>query len=296
MKKLLYILILFCFLNCQDINSKKAIEDLKKELEICKKENLELKKTAAQIYLQAQNYLTAGESEKAKIEYQKVIDKFPQSPEAGFAKTIINQIDYEIKKDKETAEKIKNLGFKSLEEKTIIKQDFVTLKINNIQIAKRWIFDRYESRYFYRDAERGRKFITADVNITSVIKEPLLPPFYLYQLINNNLQFVTTINYSFYRWNDYGSYLGNSPDYGNDFAHSETIKFTIGGDFEEYLINDYPMFLLVKKESCAFRHYERFNNPTVVYLTGECEADNTLTVEKALNDFFTIKIFNKNKI
>ena len=90
--------------------------------------------------------------------------------------------------------------------------------------------------------------------------------------------------------------MGNDADYGNDFARTKTIRFSPGVQLVMNEFNKYPTFLMVKKSNCVERNEDRFGNPPVSYLNSNCNYDRTLTVDKAIEDYFTIKIYNREKI
>jgi len=295
-KTLLLTFIFFGIFSCQNGPTQSEFDKLKADLENCSNENAELKNTPENRLLTAQKFENDGKIEQAEKEYRELAKEFPKTEQGITAQKFVENREKEIEKIKKEEERKKQLGFKALKEQSTIEQGDVTLTFSKIQLGKRWYFDRYDDRYFYRDAERGNKHLTATLKIKSKSNEPKLPPIYVYKLENGNLKFISTVGYEFYRWKDYGSYLGNYADYGNDFAHSPTINFSPGVSLNDENTKNYPIFLMVKKDNCVIRESARFDNPPVSYTTATCDADRIMDVDKASSDYYTIKIFNKQKI
>ncbi|MDC1308974.1 hypothetical protein N8Y96_02480 [Saprospiraceae bacterium] len=282
--------------SCQNGPSQKEYDGLKSQLEQCSKENEELKNTPENRLLSAQNLETEGNSVLAESEYKALVEKFPKSDQAKIAQQFIDKVEKEREEKIKEEERKKRLGFKVLEQKTSIKQGDCKLKFSNIKLKSRWIFDRYGDKWRYIEAERGNKHLTFTLSITAESKSPNLPPIYVYQLIDGKLQFKATAFYKFHRWEDYASYLGNNADYGNDFARTETIRFSPGVQLAMDDFNKYPTFLMVKKSNCVLKNKDRFGNPPISYSNSACNYDQTLTADMATEDYFTIKIYNQDKI
>ena len=97
----------------------------------------------------------------------------------------------------------------------------------------------------------------------------------------------------FARWDDYGSYLGNDHDFGNDFAKTSSVRFKIGKEVAEEIVKG-PYALIMKKENALNRNYERFNNPPISYI-GSVDYPYTLKLEDFTKDdsmFIVVRIAN----
>ena len=297
MKKCFIGVFSFLILNsCQIGPSQKEYNELKYSLEKCIKENEELKNTPENRLFLAQKLETDGAFSLAENEYTELLKKYPKSKEAKIAQEFILRVEKERKEKKIEEERKKRLGFKVLNQMTSIEQGDCKLKFSNIKLSNQWIFDRYGDEWRYIESERGNKYLTFTLSITSSNKSPKLPPLYVYQLIDGKLQYKSTANYKFYRWDDYGSYLGNDADYNNDFSRTATIRFSPATEINMAEYNKYPTFLMVKKSNCVYRKEKSYGRPPVLYSSLDCKPDKELSVDKAISDFFTIKIFNKNKI
>lgn len=135
----------------------------------------------------------------------------------------------------------------------------------SFKVGKTFTYDRYGDTYHYSTAERGDKYITSNVNIKSESKDPALHMFALYYLdSDSSLILVNAMEYRFQRWEDYGTYLGNYLDKNNDFAYSETVKFTLGTTIPENLLKN-KLFIVSIKTPSFIRSVARFDNPPVSY-------------------------------
>jgi len=133
------------------------------------------------------------------------------------------------------------------------------------KITKRFNFDRYDDTYHYLDAERGEKIIWSDLTIKSKDKNPTLHGFGVYYLdADSSFVLIDVLNYRFYRWEDYGTYLGNYHDNTNDFAYKESIRFSLYGKISDDLLNK-KIFVVTKKSPMFNRTEDRFGNPPVSY-------------------------------
>lgn len=296
-KTALIIIVLVAIASCQPKGpSQQEYDELKNQLETCQNENAELKNTPANRLLRAQKLETDGNLSQAESEYRELLEKFPKTDEAKHAQAFIDKVEKEREQKRLEEERKKQLGFKALNEKIIIEQGDCKLTFSSIKLANRWIFDRYGNEWRYIEAERGEKYLTFTLSVTSKSKNPKLPPIYVYQLINGELQYVSTAYYKFYRWDDYASYLGNNADYNNDFSRTEKIRFSPGAVITMSDYNENATFLMVKKTNCVYRSENRYDNPPVSYSNTNCNYDRTLNIDQADSEYFTIKVFNKDKI
>lgn len=177
----------------------------------------------------------------------------------------------------------------------------LTLKFGKFSQAKEFIFDRYPTysgtEWRLYTAERGNKYLIANVDITSTDKDPNLPCIFLYKFDNGSLSYVGTFDFKLYRWEDYATYLGNYHDNHNDFKYQSTVKFSIGYQEEETTLNGSPLFVLVKKENTIYRTEERFDNPPVSYSSSPCSLTGYTSLDtKSLGDFEVVAILNKDKL
>ena len=62
-----------------------------------------------------------------------------------------------------------------------------------------------------------------------------------------------------YEWEDFGTYLGNEPDYSNDFQRTKMIRFDIGSELKFQTTRE-KRFILWYKIGQMFREYSKFSN------------------------------------
>lgn len=284
------------FLGCSDGEAQKQLSELKTELEQtkvelnnCSTELTEIKNTAENRFIRAQKLLSENNLEGAKREFKGIINNFQGTKNATNASNEIAKIDKVIEQKRIEVERKKALGFKILEPVSTVKFDDLSLRFEKIWTGKRWSFDDYGSRYKLRDAQRGNKHILARVSISSETKNPSLPPVLAYQMNNGELELIGTLGYEFRRWKDYGSYLGNYADYGNDFAHSKTIPFNLGLQVPDEKFVGKTIYIVMKKTGCFERKKKNYGNPEIEYSEGICSAKRTLKVEDFDNDYILLK-------
>src|SRR5690606_5418775 len=129
----------------------------------------------------------------------------------------------------------------------------------------------------------------ARISISSESKNPDLPPILAYQYFDGKLMLLGTLGYEFRRWKDYGSYLGNYADYGNDFAHSKTIPFNLGYESSEDNLKSGKVYVVMRKVNCFTRKNKDYGRPEIQYQMGICAPKSTLEVSDFDNDYVLIK-------
>jgi hypothetical protein len=281
---------------CSDGETKKQLSELKIELERtkallndCSDELTEIKNTAESRFIRAQKLLSENNLPGAKIEFQGIVDNFKGTKDATNAFNEIAKIDKTVEQKKIDADRKKALGFTILKPVSNVEFGSLSLRFEKIWTAKRWSFDDYGSEYRLRDAQRGSKHILARVSISSETKNPSLPPVLAYQMNNGELELIGTLGYEFRRWEDYGSYLGNNADYGNDFAHSKTIPFNLGLQVSDDKFDGKTVYIVMKKTSCFERRKKDYGNPEIQYSEGTCSTKTRLKVEDFDNDYVLLK-------
>lgn len=272
------------------------LEKTKNELTNCSTELTNIKNTPEQRFIRAKKLFSDNDLLGAKKEYQGIVDNYKGTNDANIASKEIAKIDQTIEKRRIAEERKKALGFKILKPSTIVKYGDLSLKFEKIWTGKRWSFDDYGSEYRLRDAERGNKHVLARVSITSKSNNPSLPAILVYQMNNGELKLLGTLGYEFRRWKDYGSYLGNYADYGNDFSHSKTIPFNLGLQLSNEKLDNKAVFVVMKKSGCFSRRQKDYGNPEIEYKEGSCNPKRTLKVDDFDNDYVLLKIFNQSKL
>ena len=255
------------------------------------KDKIELLSYPADQRLQKAKELTnAGELDKAKKEVEKLKELFPNSLEASSSSALLAKIQ-ELKEAKRKEEKrIKALGFKALPEQTTVKVDYNTITYSSISVGNRFIFDAYDDRWFYRDADRGSKYVTMQMSVTSTNHNPQLPELALYIISGDKMILEGTFDTQFARWRDYGAYLGNYHDSSNDFAKVSTVKFKLGQQVSNEKLAK-PYAIVLKKKNALYYHYEQFSNPPISYV-GSADYPSTLSLDDFKKNYVLIKRYN----
>lgn len=197
--------------------------------------------------------------------------KYPISPERATADKLLAQLTAARDKRDADAKRIAALGMRALPVNKRFDGDEAALAISGAALGTMWTFDAHGDRFHYLKPEKGARFVTARVTASSKNKDPKLPGLALYSTDGANLIKQNDFEYRFVRWSDYGSYLGNSSDYRNDFAHSSSIALTIAASIEDSNIKR-PLYLVATRAGCYHSDYERFKNPPMSYVARNCDA------------------------
>lgn len=259
----------------------------------------ELENTPAERLARAIRLSQSRDEKASEEEYTALIDKYPQAPEARVARDSLGALRERREAQARAAERIQRLGFKGLAVTNDVTVGPTRMRVSSVRLGSRFISDRYDGSYHYRDVRRGYTYVLADVRITAAEDElnPMLPAIAVYKISGAYLYYVGTMSYQFQRWDDYGSYLGNTPDYGNDFSRTSTIAFNLGLEISDEDATG-PLFLMVEKRNCASRTIAQFGSPEVSYPTYSCVPDGgllQLTPEAAKN-LFVVSILKENSL
>ncbi len=272
---------------------------LESQIETLKAENLKLSNTPERRLTQINNLIENKSEAQAILFITELKKDFPQAGEVVKAEKLLAAMQTKIREDREVAERKERLGFKVLKDINTFQVPGLKLSISQPQITGRWISDSYDDSYHYKNAKRDHRFITAKVSITAEkdIKDPKLPGFGVYEVSGKNLELITSVEYEFVRWKDYGSYLGNYSDYRNDFAYTATIPFTIGAEVPNEKLKQ-PMYLIAARSNCHKR-VSRSLPPAAAYFDycDNNEVKKTLSLDDITSDnYFVIKSWNSNKL
>lgn len=303
MRNTLLVLAALLVFGCTNNQDKTEIVNLTQEIEKLKSENEELRKTidllkypASDRFRQIKELITNNNLTKAKEEITQLKTLFPQSLEAKECEEQEKIIAEKQAKIKAEEERIKALGFKALKEISTVEVFYNKITVGQFTTAKTFTFDSYDDRYFYRTADRGNKYISARITISSTDKNPKLPVFYAYRISGDKLICEGNFKLEFARWEDYATYLGNYSDNSNDFSKTSTIPFKIGIEVSDEIATS-PLVIICRKQNCMIRNYDRFANPPVSYTIGDgCTYDETLTLDDLKKGYAVVKVLNRNKL
>jgi len=215
---------------------------------------------------------------------------FPKSEEAKACEGIETSISAKEAAVKAEAERIKALGFKAITAKTSFKVGYNTVNLSSISVGNTFVHDAYSDEYYYNTADRGNKYVTAAMSITSTDKDPKLPQCAIYSVSGDKMNLEETFLTEFARWRDYGAYLGNYHDNSNDFSKVSTVKFKIGAEVSASVTTK-PYAIVCKNKNVLTSSYDRFANPPASY-SGYASYPSTLKVEDFEKDYILVKLFN----
>ena len=219
---------------------------------------------ASQRLIKINGLVSDGKYEEARNEMQQLSALFPESKEAQSIPSISAKIDNIIAKQKAEEERKKALGFRGLKTSLSATIGYNEVSFSNFSISNTFVHDAYDDRYFYNTADRGNVYFTATMQVTSNSKNPDLPTLAVYLIKGDKMTREGIMRIEFARWEDYGRYLGNYHDNGNDFAKTGTIRFKLGVELSEE-VKKAPYAIVLKKSNDLSRYEDRFANPPVSY-------------------------------
>lgn len=260
-------------------NVKQSEDDnIKRELEIIKKQVLndsiyisQLRDTISMLSFPADQRLNIinklvsdGEYDQARNAIMELNNLFPNSKESQQTSAILQRIDDLIAKKKAEEERTKALGFKALKPQVSTTIEYNKISFSGISVSNTFIHDSYDDRYFYNRADRGNTYVLATMSVTSDSHNPDIPTLAVYSIVGDKMKMEQVMRLEFARWEDYGAYLGNHVDFGNDFAKTSTIRFKLGAEVSiETTKKAYAIVL--KKYNGLSRKENRYENPAISY-------------------------------
>lgn len=277
--------------NAQLKSSKDSINNLKKQL---KEKDDEIKKLSFPADQRLSKIKKDIEEKKYKLALSEIDDlthTFPNSEESALASQLKETVSGYIAAEEAEKERIKALGFKGLQVYSTVEIDNIKAAFSSFSVGSTYTHDAYDSQYFYNTADKGYCYLSAAMNVTSESSDPNIPEVALYSISGSKLVYEGRFFTNFARWEDYGSYLGNYHDNGNDFSKVSTVRFKIGCHANSEVFKK-PYIVLVKNVCKLERKYEKFENPPVSYV-GTTDYPYTLKLEDFdNNEYYAIKIAN----
>lgn len=248
---------------------------------------------ADQRLVKIKSLVSSGNLLAAKYEIDTLQSLFPESKEALSISQISGKIERLLAQENVEKERAKSLGFKKIKRHDTISIDYNEVKFYRFLTGDTFIFDSYDVEYRYRTADRGNKYITTVMEVTSNNKNPNLPQLAVYKISGESMIRVENFKTEFARWKNYGTYLGNYHDKDNDFAKVSTVPFKIGVEVPDEIVKG-PYAIILKKENILFRVYDRFETPPVSY-EGNVNYPDTLTIDDFVKSnplFVIVKLCN----
>ena len=248
------------------------LEVLRAEVMRLRAENAQLRMSPAALAAEVEFAVRAEDAEKAGAALKRLTDRYPLSVETAQAAKRVDALLAKQRAAQEEAKRMAALGFKALRTNPNFTHGDTSMGLTATGVVKRWIFDWHGDGWKYLDAEKGRKFVTATVTVNSKSKDPLLFGIGAYVANGATLTHVGKVRYRFIRWRNYGSFLGTQADFRNDFSYNSRIPFSIGVSVADDELNRRPLYLVATREGCHRRLYERFGQPPIQYVPGNCHS------------------------
>ena len=255
------------------------IRDLTAERDRLKAEVQELSRTPTVILADVTNALSNKDPEKANKEQAELEKRFPKATETADGKKQIAAYRDGIAKAAAEEQRLATLGFKALPVGPTVKGPAVTAKYGDLSFNARFVMDRYDNSYHYRNADRDTKYAVISMTVTAGkgVSNPEMPGAALYWADGAKLKKLGEFAIEFTRWESYATYLGNYSDSRNDFAKVQTIPFTLGVQIDDEDAKKRPLYVVATKDGCINRGYERFKNPPDFYRGACLPLKSTLT-------------------
>lgn len=281
---------------------REVVAGLKQAAEELGQENELLRNAAPERLRRAIEAKGAGQEASALTMLQELVTVYPTSPEARSAESVIVEIEQERERRTEEERKqaferarLEREQARAIRTERSASVGPTEIKIDSAKFAEKWVFDRMSYEYMYSKATRGNRYLVVDHTVESTSPNPKLAPLYAYAWRDGALRLIGRLGVEFYKWSDYGSYLGNYTDFKNSFAHSKRIRFTAGVSVPVDQTKE-PIFVGVGKESCVARTQEKYGRPAVKYAAEGCRPEPTLSPSNYSDHMVFLKVFNKSRL
>jgi hypothetical protein len=245
---------------------------LRAEIARLREENAQLRLSPALLAAEVDGAIRTSNEEKAVTAFKQLSDTFPVASETAYMRKRLETFLAQRRAQEDEEKKIAALGFKALPVTPSVSHDDMVLSLNSLAVAKRWIFDSWGDGWRFLDAEKDKKLLIARMNISSKARDPQLFGIAAYVADGSTLKRLGQLKYRFARWSSYGSFLGTQPDYRNEFSHSWRIPFSAGVPVSDEDLKHKPIYLVVTGAGCNQRVYDRFGQPPVFYVPGDCKS------------------------
>lgn len=250
-------------------------------------------------FQEIQAHIEAGHYDQAMPLLSNYLSEFPSSRHATNVKELQRKLPQLIADQKKAAEekaRILREGFKTIKvQSTFTCPNNTKIHCKKFQSGKKFIFDRRDSRYYYYTADKNNIYISADISVTSKDSNPLLPAIFVGKVNNEGkLTDINIMQYMFYHWESYASYLGNEGDNGNDFSKTDTVLFSIGVE-----VQDKKGIYVIFTEGTPYfaRQYEQFKNPPVYYTLDPSQPfpipESSLSIEDFIAKYTALAIITR---
>lgn len=235
------------------------------------RENKALKESPSKLLAEVRKAVEAGNEVAASGALATLTSRFADSSEATAGASLLQKMAKDREAKEQEERRLAALGMKAIPARGSFTAGDSAVILQSAQITGQWSFNDHGGEYEYRTAERGSRYITANVAYSSKSKDPKLAPLIVYASNGGELKRLGVMKFEFVRWSSYATFLGNYHDDGNDFAHTASIRFSMGLQVDSGAISK-PLYIVASSTGCAERSSDRFGNPPVSYSTYSCDS------------------------
>lgn len=213
----------------------------------------------------------------AKKEITELQSYFPNSQEAAQCPVLIESINSRLAAIEAEKERLKAQGFKVFKDHLNCADNDETYNFSGFTFGRTFTFDNCNdvNEYSYRTADKDNTYLLFSLKMSTKKKYASPPRIYIYEVIGDKLQQVTSCMEEYASWTSYGAKIGNYSDDSHDFSKVNSVNYRFAGEIEQSKAKK-PLFVLFAKN-------------------GHNLKDN-LSVENVQNDCIVIKILNRNAI
>lgn len=237
-----------------------------------------------QRYTKILKLISEQKLDSALIEISALKKVFPHSKEALASNEQIEYISQKKLELKAEEERRKALGFKVFSDKSnisIVDDDkIIKCLFSGFNYGKTFTFDYCEDidEYHYRTADKDHTFILMSMKMSTKEKYAYPPRISVCRIENGYLKELSVFSREYATWTSYGAMIGNYSDDSHDFSKVNSIRYKLAAEIS---IEDskHPLVVITKKDG----------NGGIAY-------NDSLSVNDVHNDYYVIKILNRNKL
>ena len=268
---------------------------LQAEIDALRKQVEELSLTPQLLLARVNDALAADKAAEARQASEALDKRFADSPQAKAAKAGLTKYEAAAVEREAQAKALEARGFYALQSQSAPTVSGVTVRVESLQLGKRWQFDVHGDEWHYRDAERGERFVLMRTTLQSTDKSPNLPDVGVYRIDGKKMTLLTRMSYEFRRWSSYGTFIGLHHDFKNDFAHTPTVPFNAAASISDDDARK-PFAVVVTGELCHERGTQ-IGQPEIVYRRRySCSSKTDLEIEDfAKGGYRVLAFFNRPK-
>lgn len=268
---------------------------LQAEVVALRKQVEELSLTPQLLLARVNEALAADKTAEARQASEALDKRFADSAQAKAAKAALTKYEAAVAEREAQAKALEARGFYALKPQSSPTIGGVTVRVESLQLGKRWQFDAQGDEWYYRDAQRGERFVLMRTTLQSTDKNPDLPDVGVYRIDGKKMTLLAHMRYEFRRWSSYGSFIGLYHDSKNDFAYTPAVPFNPAARISDEDASK-PLAVVISGELCHERG-SKIGRPEVVYSRRDsCSSKTDLEVDDfAKGGYRVLAFFNRPK-